>query len=261
MQSNGNMVMRHDKVDQSEIVKFIAELLEKLVAFRQARKKGATLKVWFFQKKNFLDFFFATNFASRTKKTSRGWPISTSKTLCNCIISNSVQNKAVFILGSFAYGLFFAWAQWRYRFCFVVEKRRFLYRLHWICTGARINEMKCERTVALRLSGSIFRPKARLRKRADNVSPFIMVALETPRFHSDSTRYPWCEKTNIYKRDIRNCSQAGFLSNTPMVECINRVRFWLVASVAPNTRDTLLYHCARHLENGLKLGNYRKLTF
>ena len=90
---------------------------------------------------------------------------------------------------------------------------------------------------------------------------FMMVALETPRFHSDSTRYPWCEKTNIYKRDIRNCSQAGFLSNTPMVECINRVRFWLVASVAPNTRDTLLYHCARHLENGLKflkiIGNLR----
>ena len=47
------MVMRHDKVDQSEIVKFIAELLEKLVAFRQARKKGATLKVWFFLKQNF----------------------------------------------------------------------------------------------------------------------------------------------------------------------------------------------------------------
>lgn len=57
MQSNGNMVMRHDKVDQSEIVKFIAELLEKLVAFRQARKKGATLKVWFFQKK-ISRFFF-----------------------------------------------------------------------------------------------------------------------------------------------------------------------------------------------------------
>ena len=57
MQSNGNMVMRHDKVDQSEIVKFIAELLEKLVAFRQARKKGATLKVWFFKKKIFSIFF------------------------------------------------------------------------------------------------------------------------------------------------------------------------------------------------------------
>ena len=56
--SNGNMTVRHDKVDQADIVKFTAELLQKLVAFRQDRASGNGLKV---------SYSYQSNILTRTK--------------------------------------------------------------------------------------------------------------------------------------------------------------------------------------------------